>query len=271
MPMRQPPLRDVAPTFCLIISGPLVEAPDREVQAMVNVADLFELFGEIAGVAVRDAVPKSHLIDSMPMLAYLTNPNQPGIRQVNYTQTGNNIHLNDQPNPPCVLQLTSTPTCVQIFNSQGVQSSTRNDHFKLVQRQVPDCSAPQPKPDTTVTELYTINEDVPIPQIDKEGDSLCSSAGCPSGLTPGQLQNFTTLSAALVNIESSEVPCPGDGNEDKEVNGKDILDWQVFASQTNPMSPGYSSSWYDFNHDGQTDSSDLATILQNLGKTCKRE
>jgi arylsulfatase A-like enzyme len=291
----------------LVISGPLVTAPDREVRAMVNVADLFELFGEIAGVSVEDAVPKSRLIDSKPMLSYLTNSNQASIRQTNFTQTGNNIHLNDQPNPPCVLQLTSTPTCVQIFNSQGVcaieggtwygpgaqkqyasccavkngdvypsglslqddaQSATRNDRFKLVRRQVPDCSAPQPKPDQTVTEFYAINEDVPNPQIDKDGDSLCSSTGCPNGLSPEQLQNFNALSAALANVENSEVPCPGDGNDDKEVNGKDILDWQVFAFQSNPLSPGFSSSWYDFNHDGQTDSADLATILQNLGKTC---
>jgi hypothetical protein len=109
-----------------------------------------------------------------------------------------------------------------------------------------------------------------VSQIDKDGDSLCSSAGCPNGLDPDQLKNFNGLSAALMNVECSEVPCPGDGNEDKEVNGKDILDWRVFAFQSNPMSPGYSSSWYDFNHDGQTDSSDLATIVSNLGKTCTK-
>jgi hypothetical protein len=291
----------------LIISGPLVEAPNREVQAMVNIADLYELFGEIAGVAVRDAVPKLRLIDSMPMLAYLSNPNQASIRQTNFTQTGNNIHLNDQPNPPCVVDLTSPPTCVQIFNVQAIctieggtwygpgaqtqypsccavknanvypsglsilddaQAATRNDRFKLVQRQEPDCSAPQPKPAKTVTEFYPINEDVPIPQIDREGDNLCSSAGCPNGLNPEQSQNFNALSEALVNLESSEVPCPGDGNEDKRVNRKDILDWGIFAFQSNPLSPGFSSSWYDFNHDGQTDFSDLATILQNLGKKC---
>ena len=291
----------------LIISGPLVEAPNREVQAMINVADLFELFGEIAGVDIHSAVPKSHIVDSMPMLPYLTNPNQTSIRKTNFTQTGSNIHLNDQTLPPCVVQLTSPPTCVQIFNTQAVctleggtwygpgaqnqypsccavknanvypsglnlldhaESSTRNDRFKLVERQEPDCTVPQPKPDKKVTEFYAINEDVPIPQIDKNGDSLCASAGCPDGLNADQLQNFNALSKELAELVSSEVPCPGDGNEDKKVNGKDILDWEFFALQANPLSPGFTSSWYDFNHDGQTDLSDLSTILQNLGKNC---
>jgi hypothetical protein len=274
---------------------------------MVNVADLFELFGEIAGVDVRRAVPKSHILDSAPMLPYLTNPNQASIRQTNFTQTANNIHLNDQAPPPCVIPLTSPPTCVQVFNDQGVcayeggtwygpgapiqfasccavsnaniypslniladaESSTRNDSFKLVKKLVPNCAPPQPQPDTPVTEFYQINEAVPIPQIDKNGDSLCSPQGCPNGLNPEQLQNFKALSQRLTDLLNSEVPCPGDGNEDKRVNLKDIKDWASFL-QPNPESPGFSSSWYDFNHDGQTDVLDLQTILQNFGAHCTR-
>jgi arylsulfatase A-like enzyme len=41
----------------LIVSGPLVSDPNRDVDAMVNVADLFQLFGEVAGVNVHQAVP----------------------------------------------------------------------------------------------------------------------------------------------------------------------------------------------------------------------
>jgi arylsulfatase A-like enzyme len=41
----------------LIVSGPLVSDPNRDVDAMVNVADLFQLFGEVAGVDVHQAVP----------------------------------------------------------------------------------------------------------------------------------------------------------------------------------------------------------------------
>jgi hypothetical protein len=67
----------------------------------------------------------------------------------------------------------------------------------------------------------------------------------------------------------SEVPCPGDGNEDKRVNGKDIRDWEFFSLQIDPLNPGFSSSWYDFNHDGKTDHSDLQTILEHFGTNCK--
>ena len=100
----------------LIIAGPMVVSPNREVTSMVNIADLFQLFGEIAGVDVRKIVPKSHMLDSQPMLAYLTNSNQPSIRTTNFTQTANNIHVT--PPPPCVIALTSPATCVQLFNSK---------------------------------------------------------------------------------------------------------------------------------------------------------
>jgi len=296
----------------LIVAGPLVKAPGREVQAMVNIADLFELFGEVAGVDVHRAVPKSHTLDSMPMLAYLMNPNQTSIRQSNFTQTASNIHLNDKTPGPCVVQLGTTPTCVQLFPDQNVckleggtwygegatptaygsccaikndpnfsknfprgmnilddaETSTRNARFKLVERQVPDCSVPQPKPDMKVTEFYAIDEAVP-PEIDKEGDNLCSSSDCSTGLNAEQKQNFDALSQALTHTVSSEVPCKGDGNEDKKVNGKDIKDWEFFSSLTNPGSPGYSSSWYDFNHDGHTDMADLQVIREHFGTNCK--
>ena len=41
----------------LLVAGRLVNTPDRDVQHMVNVADLFQLFGEIAGLDVRGLVP----------------------------------------------------------------------------------------------------------------------------------------------------------------------------------------------------------------------
>jgi Sulfatase len=76
----------------LIAAGPLVNTPDREVTHMVNVADLFELFGEIAGVDVHKVVPKSHILDSVSMLPYLTNPAQASLRTDNFTQTGIKHH-----------------------------------------------------------------------------------------------------------------------------------------------------------------------------------
>jgi arylsulfatase A-like enzyme len=69
----------------LIVAGPQVDAPDRDVSSMVNVADLFQFFGEIAGVDVRQVVPKSHILDSAPMMPYLTHRNQPSLRSTNFT------------------------------------------------------------------------------------------------------------------------------------------------------------------------------------------
>ena len=102
----------------LIIAGPMVNSPDRDVGAMVNIADLFQLFGEIAGIDVRQVVPESHILDSQPMLAYLTNPNQKSIRQTNFTQTGANIHLSAP--APCVIKTTGGSVCVQLMAEQTV-------------------------------------------------------------------------------------------------------------------------------------------------------
>jgi len=105
----------------LIVSGPLVNTPDRDVQNMVNVGDLFQLFGEIAGLNVRELVPASHILDAVSMLPYLTNPSQPSLRKYNFTQTGINISAHNARPGPCVISVPPPPrtpilnTCVQLF------------------------------------------------------------------------------------------------------------------------------------------------------------
>ena len=178
----------------LIVAGPLVDTPDREVRHMVNVADLFELFGEIAGVDVRKVVPKSHILDSASMLPYLTNPDQESIRQSNFTQTGVNITADGVRVPPCVI----SSTCSQLIDTQPLCEfeggvwfgppdepdgltccdviepgdtiladsalAIRNDRFKLVQSEVPNCATGD---DDTVIEFYEIDELAPIPRIER--------------------------------------------------------------------------------------------------------
>jgi hypothetical protein len=298
----------------LIVSGPLVASPDREVRDMVNIADLFQLFGEIAGIDVHKAIRKSHILDSQAMLPYLTTPNHPSIRQTNFTQTASNIHI-QQP-PPCVLTITSPPTCVQLFNVQQIcafeggdwygedmpkggtpyssccavqrsgiykgpndpdgvltllpvdQTSTRNDTFKLVRKTVTMCSAAgdaEPlDPNVVQNELYRINEKAPLPRIDRDGRSLCGEE-CPSGLKGAPLDNFLALTASMNATLASEPACPGDGNEDKRVNGKDIVDWFFFATHDG------GSSWYDFDHNGVTNEADLKVIVSNFGKHCLKK
>lgn len=72
----------------LIVAGAIVNTPNRSVDSMVNALDLYQLFGEVAGVDVKTTVPPSHVLDSEPMLPYLTNPAQGDIRSINYAELG---------------------------------------------------------------------------------------------------------------------------------------------------------------------------------------
>ncbi|MEX2208310.1 MAG: sulfatase-like hydrolase/transferase [Myxococcota bacterium] len=99
----------------LVIAGPLVQQPGRAVTNMVNIADLFALFGEIAGIDdVRSAVPRT--IDAFPMLPYLRDPEQPGLRAWNYTEVGANLQVGGAINDPCVI----SGGCTQIPVSKSV-------------------------------------------------------------------------------------------------------------------------------------------------------
>ncbi len=304
----------------LIIAGPLVKSPEREVSAMVNVADLFELFGEIAGVDVHKAVPKSHKLDSKPLLSYLTRPKTKNIRKFNFTQTGNNITAGFQLPGPCVIPLAS-PTgplqkCLQQFPSEklcsdengvwyGDQFKTccevknhtdfasdpafsivpdfaaaiRNNRYKLVVSQVPDCSAANeslnPPKDVAESQFYEIDENAPVPKLDNEDNDLLKR---PGGLTPRERRNFNRLNSRLQKLQASQphlttnsnyAGCPGDGNLDLLVNSVDINNWEIYAFLDEV---GFSeSSWYDFNFDGFTDDEDLEIIEQNLGKNCRKK
>ncbi len=105
----------------LIVAGPLVDRANfgSEVRHMVNAAvDVYQLFGEVAGIDVRQVVPLSHALDARSMLPYLTTPGQPSIRKSNFTQTGTNLKAPGAPIPPCVLPLGSSNVCTQIFTFQ---------------------------------------------------------------------------------------------------------------------------------------------------------
>ncbi len=99
----------------LIVAGPLVHSPDREVTHMVNIADLYALFGEIAGIKnVRQAVPRP--VDAKPLLPYVANPKQTRIRRWNFTQVGVNLQANSAINGPCTIGV----SCTQIPVTKSV-------------------------------------------------------------------------------------------------------------------------------------------------------
>lgn len=107
----------------LIVAGSLVSEPGREVTSMVNIADVFQLFGEIAGIDVHEVVPASRPLDSVSMLPYLENPEQPPIRQFNYAQLASNLQPVGYEVPPCVLPVGSSSTCLQLFAEQSLCNS----------------------------------------------------------------------------------------------------------------------------------------------------
>ncbi len=98
----------------LIIAGPQVVQPDRDVEHMVNTVDLFQFFGEVAGIDAHQAVPRT--IDSVGILPYLTNPGQGSLRTINFTIGGYNDQANGGRNGPCVI----SGSCTQIPVSKGV-------------------------------------------------------------------------------------------------------------------------------------------------------
>jgi hypothetical protein len=99
----------------LIVAGPMVNDPNREVGNMVNIADLYQLFAEVAGIEnVHDVVPRA--LDSAPMLPYLTTPGVESQREYNFTQVGNNHQAGGTINQPC----TFVSSCSQIPVSKTV-------------------------------------------------------------------------------------------------------------------------------------------------------
>src|SRR5207245_461571 len=163
--------------------------------------------------------------DSQPMLAYLTKPNQPSIRQTNFTQTGNNIHVGTP--PPCVISTFTANTCVQLFNAAAIC------HFEG-------------------GKWYGSGSDAP--------DGMVYTSCCEANLSKDQTKIFNQLTDSMNTTLASEPACPGDGNLDKVVNLADLTNWFYFATNGVPPmggGPPNTSSWYDFNLDGKTDSADL--------------
>jgi arylsulfatase A-like enzyme len=102
----------------LIVSGPMVVKPNRDVEHMTNMVDVFQLFGEIAGIDVPKVVPRT--IDSAPLMPYLTSPNQASIRTVNFTQGSYNLQANGQRNGACLVSTMLGNAVLQTVCTQSI-------------------------------------------------------------------------------------------------------------------------------------------------------
>lgn len=298
----------------LVVAGPLVVQPGRYVDAMVNVADLFALFGEIAGINVRDAVPSTHALDAESMLPYLTDPGASPIRDVNFTHLESNARAPSTVQAPCVIEAANVcttlfpqvglckdeggvwygsgspvlgvpeggfTTCCQVnefrlaqtppLSTYGIlpdlQQAVRNSNYKLLRISGPEwVPASGAVAGQCITneqyQFYRIDQAKPIPRLDRPTNPGANNLGT-TGLTGEDLSNYNWLVSKLQSINNSVVDCPGDGNLDGVVNAQDVKDYNTWATRS-----GGTSTWFDFNFDGKTDSVDLATIRANLGKTC---
>ncbi|NYT78998.1 sulfatase-like hydrolase/transferase [Alcaligenaceae bacterium] len=284
----------------LIVAGPMVKEPNRDVPHMVNSADMFSLFGEIAGIDVQQKVPQARGLDAQPILPYLTEPGHASIRKTNFTEIGTNIgSINAELAPPCVIP--SSNVCVQLFPQQGVcedqggtwygpggvagsagltsccavndyltsQGGDAVDVFPHSQRALRDEQYKLVRIERLncasgqvepADELYAINEASPLPKLDNAPGNLLAR----KALTAEQQKHYAALVSGMNTLLDSKIECPGDGNLDLVVDNTDIENWKRFSTRNNG-----NSSWYDFNHDGLTNEADLAIIRQNLGKDCR--
>lgn len=104
-------------------TGPLVHSDNRGTtnNHMINVVDLFELWGEIGGIDVRSIVPDTHVLDSQSMLPYLTEPLPAAIRTKNFSEIGLSLKAPGVELSPCVLDIGTEFACTDIlFTSQAI-------------------------------------------------------------------------------------------------------------------------------------------------------
>ena len=272
----------------LVVAGAGVASPGRSVYAMVNVADLFQLFGEVAGVDVRATVPASHALDCESMIGYLADPAAPAVRAFNFTQNGTNISFpggllracvisslqacTDSIFPnPAVCELSGGvwydgyATCCDLRDAGKLDASysivapsalaVTDGRYKLVVKELPGCDEGK----VCAYEFYDLFN-APFAEvlggrgIDYPAANMLPGDGTCSGdsLTPEAELAFDALDAYARKLLASGTPVPGDGNLDGVVDSADIaaiLHWWGGPSV------------YDFNNDGNTDGADLADVL----------
>lgn len=281
----------------LIVSGPLVSVPGRTVDAMVNAVDLFQLFGEIAGLDVRAIVPSSHMLDSESMLPYLTDPHQVAMRQYNFTQLGSGLKPPSVKLWPCVITAGSVNLASDIlFTSQTLCEGAGGKWFGPTtdepNPQYPTSCAIQaaglyknltilpprvwalrntryklvqvdrPSCETSLGE-FEFYDLAPNPPSNPLGLDLATTNlltnGQPVNLQSEQAANFWELRYQLQTELESEPVCYGDGNLDKRVDTLDALGVLRYSGQP---------SVFDFDADGITGNLDLQWVWRNSGNDC---
>ena len=287
----------------LVVAGPLVNSPGRAVASMVNIADLFQLFGEIAGIDVHKSVPRA--IDSESMLPYLANPSQASIRTTNFAQIGENLQVGGAINGPCLF----SSSCSQIPVAKSVCEDNGGVWYGVgsTQTGVPpggfarccqvvallDSQGVTPLPSINPdfasavrndgyklvenrTMAYVANQASPCAEtVSDEFYAINEAVPVPmldragtaltiTSLTAVQQTSYDTLRSALSAQLAVTPGCSGDGNIDGVADPLDLADCRTLEA-----SQGWGlSSVYDLNVDGVTDQTDEAIITRGMGLSC---
>jgi len=287
-----------------IVAGPGVKSPGRQVDAMVNIADLYQLFGELAGIDVHKTVPRT--VDAQSMLPYLINSNQPSIRKTNFTQIGTNLHANGEINGPCVY---NTTTCTQIAPTKGVCEDNNGIWWGAGATDPSTLGIPsgglklccdvavwQANHDQTIStniyplDAFAIRNDLYKFVINNFEAYDETSNSCVATSTREFYQINEKVPVPKLDTADADLLATGKPLNQKQQKNYDALTAQLttlLASQPacpgdinldgfvdyldiaawemfEELSLGY-SSWADLNLDGLTNDADLAIILENLG------
>lgn len=287
----------------LIVAGPLVNQPDRDVEHMTNMVDVYQLFGEMAGLDVHAQVPR--VLDSASLIAYLKRADQPSVRSINFSQGGGNIQRNGGRNGPCVI---GGNTCSHTPINKGVCEDNGGVWWGsgATDASVPNrpagyqscCQVNQAlyksglamvdiMPDTSTAIRNATHKVVrnTLQQYDPTTDScgvvpvnefFAVNQNRPKPALDDADKNLLTaalsaplkaiyddLTAKLDRMLTSQPACVGDGNMDGVVDAQDLDNWRRISQAW-----GLSST-YDLNFDGLTDATDRALLAGNAGACAK--
>ena len=288
------------------VSGPMVVQKGRSVPHMVNIADIYQLFGEIAGIDVQRSV--SRKLDSEPMMPYITNPAQSGLRKWNFTQFGMNLQANGAINGPCQM----ANSCSHIPVTKGVCED--NGGVWYGEGADPSLGLPAGGLDYCCQVQWWVVNKQGKPANTIQPQSGVAARNTRYKLVRNDTKEYvagsTSMATACVDTTSDEfyeineaVPIPKLDTEDSVIspstftaeqkanydelskvlasilasqpecegdgNGDMVVNGQDVADYAvmQALSQG-KSSWYDINLDGYTNSSDLNLVLNNLRLKC---
>jgi len=262
-----------------------------------NVADLYRLAAEIAGVDVDKLVPSGQLIDAKSMIGYLSDPGRiPGVtREVNFSEQGIAKKTPTTTIYACVIE--SSNLCTDaVLDTKSLCNTNGGTWYGPDGEGAPNgyrtcCDVRAALPESTfvdqpeysrtvrrnnyklveqtyrncssgvseaILELYQVDNKPVAPLLDRADLNLLATG---MTLSSTDQANLEILQADLKAIVDSEVACPGDGNLDKVVDAADLAGYDKYK--------GLGSTVFDLNFDAQTDDLDLQIIRANLGKDCR--